>query len=117
MRLLSSISEKLYRARRRLATGSVGVLVLMLGVHVLFGDNGLIAYQKKRAEYKALDAEILRLQEENKRINSHIKALRTDPKAIEKEAREQLRYARPGEVVYTLPQPKVQAPPAKAENR
>jgi cell division protein FtsB len=31
--------------------------------------------------------------------------LQADPKAIEKEAREQLHYARPGEVVYVEPSP------------
>jgi cell division protein FtsB len=30
--------------------------------------------------------------------------LKSDPKAIEKEAREQLRYAKPGEVIYLLPE-------------
>jgi cell division protein FtsB len=119
VRLFSSIYDKLYRARRRLATGSIAVVVLMLGFHVLFGQNGFVAYQKKRAEYKALDAEIQRLQEENKHVNEQIKALRSDPRAIEKEAREQLKYARPGEVVYTMPQqkPPPQAAPATAQNR
>ena len=32
-----------------------------------------------------------------------IKSLKSDPNAIEKEAREQLRYARPGEVIYVVP--------------
>jgi cell division protein FtsB len=44
-----------------------------------------------------------------------IESLKSDPKAIEKEAREQLRYARPGEVVYTLPnQPQAQKSPSPA---
>ena len=34
-----------------------------------------------------------------------IQALKTDQKAIEKEAREQLRYVRPGEYVYVPPPP------------
>jgi cell division protein FtsB len=33
----------------------------------------------------------------------------SDPDAIEHEAREKLHYARPGEVIYTLPEPPPQA--------
>ncbi len=43
------------------------------------------------------------LQQQNGAMEQQIKAFRTDPKTIEREARERLRYARPGEVVYTLP--------------
>ena len=44
------------------------------------------------------------MDEENQRLDAEIKALKSDPKAIEKEAREQLRYAKPGEVIYLLPE-------------
>ena len=44
------------------------------------------------------------LKQENQRLEHQVNSLKNDPKTIEKEAREQLRYARPGEVIYTLPQ-------------
>jgi cell division protein FtsB len=85
-----------------------------MGYHAVFGANGIIVYQQKRAEYRKLDTEIHSLQDENQRLNDHIKALQTDPKAIEKEAREQLRYAKPGEVIYVAPQrPQAEPQPAK----
>ena len=34
--------------------------------------------------------------------------------AIEKEAREQLKYAKPGEMIYVLPAPKVESIPSTA---
>ena len=43
------------------------------------------------------------IQEENDRYVQQIKELKTDPKAIEREAREQMHYTRPGEVVYVRP--------------
>jgi cell division protein FtsB len=43
------------------------------------------------------------LQKENDLYTQQIRSLQNDPKAIEKEAREQLHYARPGEVVYVAP--------------
>src|SRR5437899_8038530 len=53
----------------------------------------------------ALQSEIDELQKENERHTHQIKSLKTDPMTIEKEAREQLHYARPGEVVYVTPAP------------
>jgi cell division protein FtsB len=93
----------LYSSRRRIATGGVIVLTVMLAFHVIFGANGIFVYANKRTEYKNLDSELKTLQLENERLSQNIKALRSDPKTIEKEAREQLRYTRPGEVVYALP--------------
>jgi cell division protein FtsB len=45
------------------------------------------------------------LQKDNAQFSRQIEQLRTDPKRIEKEAREQFHYARPGEVVYVAPEP------------
>ena len=76
---------------------------MWLGLHVIFGANGMVVYQQKRSEYGSLQVELKQLQQENDRYMHEIQALKSDPQAIEKEAREQLRYARPGEVVYVVP--------------
>ena len=88
------------------------MVAVLLAFHVVFGANGMMVYEHKRTESKALDQEIKSLQLEQQRLNERIKALKSDPAAIEKEAREQLRYARPGEVVYSLPAEKRAATPA-----
>ena len=89
--------------RRKLATAAVGVLACLLGYHVVFGANGLMVYEHKRAEYRQLEEQNRVMQQQNQDLEHQIKALKTDPQAIEKEAREQLHYVRPGEVVYTVP--------------
>jgi cell division protein FtsB len=91
------------RSQRRVAIFGVGLLVTLIGYHAVFGANGFVVYQQKRSELRRLQQEVQQLQEENAQREQRIKALRNDPQAIEKEARERLRYARPGEVVYTLP--------------
>jgi cell division protein FtsB len=101
----------LYGARRRLATAAVGIFTVWLFFHVMFGANGMMIYRQKRTEYQSLQKEIDGLQNENDRYADQIKSLKTDPKTIEKEAREQLHYTRPGEVVYVAPAP-VQPRPA-----
>jgi cell division protein FtsB len=98
------IAEWARNSRRLLATAAVGVFGLVLGFHIAFGQNGMISYFHKRDESKKLQLQLLDLQQENARISKRIDSLKTDPKTIEREAREQLRYARPGEVIYTLPQ-------------
>jgi cell division protein FtsB len=99
------IRSALYGERRRLATGGVALLTVWLFLHVMFGANGMVIYRSKRAERQKLSAEIDKLQKENDLYTRRIRALQSDPKAIEKEAREQLHYARPGEVVYVAPSP------------
>jgi len=95
----------LYRLRRRIATVTVIVLAAGLFFHVVFGANGMVVYKQKRAEIKALQKEVSDLQQQSQTYQDQIKGLKTDPKAIEKEAREQLHYARPGEVIYVPPAP------------
>jgi cell division protein FtsB len=97
--------EWFYAARRKLATAAMSLLVVMLAYHVVFGANGMMAYQRKRGEDHKLQQDVLRLQQENDRVSRRVRELKTDPKAIEREAREQLKYARPGEVVYVAPEP------------
>ena len=92
-----------YQVRRKLATVAVVGLTAWLFAHVTFGANGMVVYRQKKAEYQNLQKEIDGLQKENDTHTSQVKALKTDPKAIEQEAREQLHYARPGEVIYVTP--------------
>jgi cell division protein FtsB len=94
--------ERIYLLRRKLATAGIGVLLCVMGYHAVFGANGLMVYQQKRREYSRLQQQIQSLRQQNGAMEQQIKAFKTDPKTIEKEARERLRYARPGEVVYTL---------------
>lgn len=102
---------KFYSARRKLATAAVALLAMVMAYHVIFGVNGLLAYQGKREESKDLQKQIESLQQQKDGLEQQIKALKNDPKAIEKEAREQLRYVRPGEKVFTLPAPAPGASP------
>src|ERR1700685_3734626 len=88
----------LHGIRRRLATAAVAAFTIWLFVHVMFGANGMVIYRLKKTEYVGWQDEIRSLQQENDRYTGQIKSLQTDPKTIEKEAREQLHYARPGEV-------------------
>ena len=88
---------------RKLATGAAALLALGMGYHVIFGQNGLTAYQQKREDAQSLDRQLHSLQRENDQLKGHVDRLKNDPNAIEHQAREELHYTRPGEVIYTLP--------------
>lgn len=94
-----------YGARRKVATGAAALLAFMMGYHVVFGQNGLTAFQNKRNDERSLRQQAAELQKENARLQDHVDRLGTDPNAIEHEAREELHYTRPGEVIYTMPAP------------
>jgi cell division protein FtsB len=111
--MLQGGRELLHRGRRKLATAAIGILLCVIGYYAVFSANGLLDYQQKRRESQELDRQIKALQQQNGGMEQVIKALKNDPKTIEKEARERLRYARPGEVVYTLPA----APVAPAQEK
>lgn len=111
VRLKTRAAEFLYRVRRRIATGLAVVLALVFAYHVMVGRNGLNAYEQKRAEDRELHQQIDSLQQENDRLKEHVEHLKSDPDAIEREARERLHYARPGEVIYTLNAPQTATPP------
>lgn len=98
---------------RRLGTVAAVLLIVGLLLHATFGANGMVIYRQKHAELLSLQAEVDRLQKENSQYADQIKALKSDPAAIEKEAREQLHYTRPREFVYVTPEP----PPKPATGR
>jgi cell division protein FtsB len=88
---------------RKVATGAAALLALAMGYHVIFGQNGLTAYQQKRQDAQGLDQQLHSLQRENEALKGHVDRLQNYPNAIEHQAREELHYTRPGEVIYTLP--------------
>lgn len=107
--------EKVYNFRRKIATVAVLTLAAVVAYHAVFGENGMVVYEHKRAELKTVNSDVDKLQQENQRLSEQIKSLKTDPKAIEKEARDQWHYARPGEVIFLLPgQKHPDTPPANA---
>ncbi|MCU1332674.1 MAG: putative cell division protein FtsL [Candidatus Angelobacter sp.] len=106
-------SEFLSRSRNKLAATGIGILLCVVGYYAVFAANGLVDYQQKRRESQELDRQIKVLKQQNGGMEQEIKALKNDPKTIEKEARERLKYARPGEIVYTISPPAVAQPPEK----
>jgi cell division protein FtsB len=88
---------------RRWATVAATGLAIAMGYHVVFGQNGLTVFEHKNRDERMLNQQVKSLQQENERLRAHVDRLKSDPGAIEHQAREELHYTRPGEVIYTLP--------------
>jgi cell division protein FtsB len=95
-------------------TGTVVAVLLAALVmgHVVNGNHGLSVWHQKRAEDRELQKQITDIQQENAHLRQDIERLKSSPDAIEHEAREKLHYAKPGEVIYTLPTPPPDQPDA-----
>jgi cell division protein FtsB len=88
--------------RRNLAT-ILGLILLAIFVHDLLGEHGFLAMRRMQREVERLNTEIRQLNEENQKLADHVQALKTDPKTIERIAREEMGLARPGELIFKLP--------------
>jgi len=89
---------------RQYGRGVLGLLILVLVVHDIFGTHGFLAMRRTQAEITTVKANLVRLNEENGRLAEHVHDLKSDPRTIEKLAREGLLLAKPGEVIIKIPQ-------------
>lgn len=97
-----SLRAGLFSQRRRIATVAAAVLAAGVGYHVVFGHNGLTVFGAKRHETQTLERELKTLTHENDSLADHVERLKSDPAAIEHQAREELHYTRQGEVIVTM---------------
>ena len=79
--------------------------MLLFLAYAIFGEKGYLQLRKAGLQNQKLREEIDQIKEENLQMMREIKALKTDPKAIEKIAREELGMVKPGEVKITTAKP------------
>ena len=75
----------------------------LLGLRFLTADDGYPALMSLRGDLRGLNVEIRELSDENRRLLEAITALRHDPHAVERIAREDLDLVAPGEILYLFP--------------
>ena len=82
----------------------LGLLILTLVVHDIFGTHGYLAMRHTQQEIQKVKANIEQLNKENLQLEEEVKELKSDPRKIEKIARDELGLAKPGEVIIKIPQ-------------
>jgi cell division protein FtsB len=86
---------------QRLSLLMVAVVSVLAFAYAIMGNNGYLELRRREAKNQELRLKADGLRQENKEIRSEIRALKSDPKAIEKIAREELGMVKPGEVKIT----------------
>ncbi len=96
--------EKFAGLLRQYGSTLLGLLLLALLVHDIFGAHGYLAMRRTQQEINKVKAGIEQLNKENLQLEEEVKELKSDPHKIEKIARDELGLARPGEVIIKIPQ-------------
>ncbi|HVZ73581.1 MAG TPA: septum formation initiator family protein [Polyangia bacterium] len=94
---------------------AAAVVMVALGYipYHLYVRSGLARTLELRRDLKGLRAHNAQLAAENERLAREAEALRTDPAALERVARTELGWVRPGEIVVDLtPAPEAARPPS-----
>jgi cell division protein FtsB len=98
-----SFYEQLREFLRRNVNWLLACALALLLLQDIFGTHGVLAMRRSQKEAAAIQKEINQLNEENRRLQDRVKALKTDPAEIERIAREEMGLARPGEVIFKIP--------------
>jgi len=88
--------------RRNMSLFLAAGLVLLM-IQDVFGTHGVLAMRRAQKEAARVRQEIDRVNNENHQFQDKVKALKSDPQAIERVAREELGLARPGEYIFKIP--------------
>lgn len=110
------LQEKLVKLGHEYGRHLLGIFVLVLLVHDVFGTHGFLAMRRKQQEIQRVNSELERLNKENAKLQREKQDLKTDPQTIRRIAREDLQLAHPGEIIIKLPPPEPtpnEVPPAK----
>src|SRR5262249_58351561 len=87
---------------RRSRTGLVCLVICVVVVDALVGDQGLIATMRARKQYTQLAGDLARLRNENANLREEARRLREDPAAVEEIARRELGLMSPGEKLFII---------------
>ena len=88
---------------RRNARYFIALAFFLLLLQDIFGAHGLLAMRREKNKINQVQTENQSLDHENQDLSQHIQKLKTEPSAIEKIARDRMGLARPGELIFRMP--------------
>jgi cell division protein FtsL len=97
------VEEKIRSLMQQYGRGLLGLLMLVMIVHDVFGTHGFLAMRRTQNEIRKVKANLDALSKENAALEQEVKDLNSDPRLIEKIARDDLGLARPGEIIIRIP--------------
>ena len=97
------VEDKIRSLMQQYGRGLLGLLMLVMIVHDVFGTHGFLAMRRTQNEIRKVKANLDALSKENAALEQEVKDLNSDPRLIEKIARDDLGLARPGEIIIRIP--------------
>lgn len=100
--VVRAIRKKRVKSKRRLSGLALFALCYLAALFLLgfFGDRGFIRGFQLLREKRFVENNILRLKEENRRLEQMLKEFASNPRIAERKAREDLGLVRANELVY-----------------
>lgn len=95
--------EKVAAFLRQYGGALLGLLLLVLVVHDIFGTHGYLAMRHTGREIDKVKAGIEQLTKENGQLAQEVQELKSDPDKIEEIARDDHGLARPGDTIIKIP--------------
>lgn len=91
------------KARQHLFWLIAWVSCLAFTLYTLLGDGGYLQLREQQLRLENLRRENARLRQVRLDLESRIHRLKTDPRELERVAREQYNLARPGDIIVNVP--------------
>ncbi|HKQ85336.1 MAG TPA: septum formation initiator family protein [Candidatus Acidoferrales bacterium] len=74
----------------------------LLLISDVFGTHGVLAMRRSQKQAAEIQKRIEQLNQQNQQLEAKVKALKTDPEAVERIAREEMGLAKPGEYIFKI---------------
>ena len=90
------------RKRRTVLAAVVAMVIVYLAASFLLGDMGYLSYKRLVAARGNIQDEIIAVKQKNDELENEVRALKEDPEAIERLAREDLGLGRKDELIFNF---------------
>ncbi len=78
----------------------LGIINIVLFYRMVWGGNGVLAFNELRKDYNALEMQIKVVDAQNLQLSRDIRLLKSDNAYVEKMVRQRLHYVRKNEILY-----------------
>jgi cell division protein FtsB len=114
----ASFSEQFREFLKTNATLLLAAGLALLLIADVFGTHGVLAMRRSQRQAADIQKKIEQLNQQNQQLESRVKALKSDPEAVERIAREEMGLAKPGEYIFKVaPQTTSTAPTRNSGSR
>ena len=103
------------RARHTILSVLGACIVVYFIYHTIQGDRGWVSMLRLQHEVEQAEQTLTKLQDEHQRLDHHERMMRSnsiDPDLLEEQARKNLNYSKPNEIIILTPSTKKDDAPA-----